>query len=109
MNIENMSPELRNKLITNILAGFLAQFGIVPSADGIQVREYPPHIVWTLQARIPDALVDRYDADDYFEALVKYLIIHNRMLTAVKLGAYNAEIYTCPCGCGDFLYVSVNI
>ena len=109
MNIHNMSPEWRNKIVENILAGFLAQFGIVPSVGGFEAREYPPHIVWTQQACIPDALVDRYDADDYFEALMKYLVIHNRMLTAVKLGAYDATIYTCPCGCGDFLYISVYI
>lgn len=109
MDAMKMSLEWRNKIVSNIIAGFLATFGIVPSVGGLEVKEYPPHIVFTQQARIPDALVDRYDADDYYEALMKYLIIHNRMLTAVKLGAYDATIYTCPCGCGDYLYISVYI
>lgn len=109
MNFTAMSAELRDKIVANIIGGFLATLGIVPSVGGLEVREYPPHIVWTQQARIPDELVDRYDADDYFNALVKYLIIHNRMATAAKLAIDGVEIYTCPCGCGDYLYISVCI
>ena len=109
MRLENMSVEIRDKIVANVIAGFLATLGIVPSVGGFEVKEYPPHIVWTQQARIPAKLVDRYDADDYFNALVKYLVIHNRLPTAVKLAVDGVEIYTCPCGCGDYLYISVCI
>lgn len=109
MRLENMPLDQRDKIVANIINGFLATLGIVPSVGGFEVKERPPHTIFVQQARIPDALVDRYDADDYFKALEKYLVIHNRVATGAKLGAYGVEIYTCPCGCGDFLYVSVYI
>ena len=77
------------------------------SEGSIEIKEYPPHTVWTVQAKIPDGLVERISPDDFYASLTEYLAIHNSHITAARFGAYNAEIYTCPCGCGDYLYISI--
>ena len=102
-----LSLEELTSIAKNLIAAFLAKYGIKPSVDGMEVHVCPPHTIWTQQARIPDNLIDCFDAEIIQQDLVKYLILYNRVLTGVKFGAYSVALYRCPCGCGDFMFVSI--
>lgn len=97
-----------DQIAYNILAAFLAQLGMVPSeGDSMEIKDYGPHRVWTVQAKVPPEIADTIDQGEVFKALVEYLSRHNAAVTAVPFNAYGAEIYVCPCGCGTFLYPSI--
>lgn len=103
-----MSDKFLDAIASNVIAGFLAQFGMVPSGgDSMEVKDYGPHRVWTIQAKVPPEIADTIDQGEVFKALVEYLARHNAIVTAVPFNAYNVEIYVCPCGCGTFLYSSI--
>lgn len=104
-----MNSEMIEKIVCNVIAGFLLSLGITPSEgeDSLTVRDVGPHRIFTQQAKAPPELARSLDAGDVLEQLVNYLEHHNALPTAVHFRPYNVEIYVCPCGCGTFLYVSV--
>ena len=103
-----MITDYLDQIAYNILAAFLAQFGMVPSeGDSMEIKDYGPHRVWTVQAKVPPEIADTIDQGEVFKALVEYLARHNAIVTAVPFNAYGAKIYVCPCGCGTFLYLSI--
>lgn len=103
-----MITEHLDQIAYNVLAAFLAQLGLVPSdGETVEIEDYGPHRVWTIQSRVPSDIADIIDQGEVFKALVEYLARHNAAVAAVPFNAYNVEIYVCPCGCGTFLYPSI--
>lgn len=102
-----MNDKQLNLIARNVLAGFLATIGLAPSdGDSMEIRDYGPHRVWTVQAKLPPEM-DTIDQSVVFKALAEYLDKHNALPTAVRFNAYGLEVYSCYCGCGTFLYTSI--
>ena len=101
-----------DRIAYNVAETWLLQRGFIPSAgwdpdDPLCVRDYGPHRVWTIKARIPVELVDEIDTVDLMNDFRAYLIQHNTLPTAIRFQPYNLEVYACPHGYGTFLYISL--
>jgi len=105
--MNDLSPELIVQIAQNVIAGFLAQFGMVPSEGGTELKCCGPYSIVTIQSKVPSDLEESIDGYDVFQALTAYLSQHNTACTAVRYYPYDARVYFCPCGCGTFLFVSV--
>ena len=93
----------------SVVAAFLAQLGIIPSEDGMEIKDHGYHRVFCVRSKVPPEKADSIDSFDVYNALMEYLDRHNAATTAVKFFPYGAEVYICPCGCGTFLYISIYI
>lgn len=104
--------ELLDQIAVRTMETWLLSMGFQPSNEWDPndlncVRDYGPHRIWTVQARIPADLVDGLDLDTLDKAFREYMTAHNATPTAVKFEPYGIEKYACPCGCGTFLYTSI--
>lgn len=93
----------------NVITAFLAQLGMTPSKDGIEIKDHGYHLVFCVQARIQPEKADCMDSFEVYHALTEYLDRHNAATTAVRFFPCGTEVYVCPCGCGTFLYTSIYI
>lgn len=103
-----MDERFLNALAVRVLEVWLMQQGFQPSEgwDGNDPncrRQYGPHIVWTVQARIPGP----YDYDALWDSFRAYIAEHNALPGAVRFEPYDLATYICPCGCGEFLYAAI--
>lgn len=68
------------------------------------IRDYGPHRVYTVQARVPDGFaVDRHEL---LGLLQDYLEQQARLPSAVRFRAYNIETYFSPY-CGNYIFASI--
>lgn len=107
-----ISQEQMNNIALRVVETWLLLLGFTPSAgwdpDDLNcVRDYGPHRVWTIQAKVPPEQVDTLDLDTLDKSFREYISAHNAAPTAVKFEPYGMEVYVCPCGCGTFLYTSI--
>jgi len=100
-----LSDNLLAKIALNVIAGFLALFGMTPSVDGITYADHGPHRVFTVQSKVPPALESSINPSEVYHALEDYLAKHNAATVAVRFHPYNVEGYVCSSG--TFLYTSV--
>ena len=106
-----MTDKLLTALARHVLATFLLSLGILPiegeDDDTFEIKDYGPHRVYTQLARVPDRLADSIDPAETLDKLSHFLNSYNALPTSVKYQPHSAEVYTCPCGCGTFLYISI--
>lgn len=103
-----MDERLLDALAVRVLEVWLIQQGFQLSGgwdenDPNCRRQYGPHVLWTVQARIPGD----YDYDTLLNSFRAYIAKHNALPSAVKFEPYDITIYECPCGCGVFLFASI--
>lgn len=103
-----MSENIQTQLAVHILEVWLLMLGFQPSVDWDEndtncYRQYGSHCIWTVSAHITAP----YDFDALWDAFQEYLYKHNALPDAVKFQPYDLTIYSCPCGCGEYLYASI--
>lgn len=102
-----MNEDFLNKIALSVILGFLATFSMTATEDNMEVRDYGPHRIWTAQSRVPPEIADDFDADEICGLLAQYLKRNNKHVTATRFNAYGVRVYSCPCGCGTFAYISI--
>lgn len=105
--MQNLPDDLLAQIAQNVIAGFLAQQGMLLSEGGMEIKDYGPHRVFTFQSKVPSNLEESIDGYDVFQALSAYLECHNMTPRAVRFHPYDARIYVCTCGCGTFCFTSI--
>lgn len=102
-----MTDSFLQQLADNVLADFLHTCGIPTEESDMEIRDYGPFRIFTVQVRVPDSMAATIDPGETLDKLVSYMDHHNALPTAVHFQPYNVQAYVCPCGCGTFLYVSI--
>ena len=83
--------------------GFQLSENVDPN-DPACIRDYGPHRIYTVQARVPDGFnVDRHELLD---SLRNFLDEQARLPGTVRFHAYNVELYTSPY-CGTYVFASI--
>ena len=103
-----MMPEhILDSIAKNLVATYFLMFCLTPSkGDSTEIKNDGPYRIYTTQAKIPDGTV--LDTEKLYQKLVEYLEQVNDLITApAKFYPHHIETYHCPCGCGDYLYVSL--
>ena len=67
------------------------------------LRQYGPHLVCGTEAHTSEP----HDYNALWKAFSQYLSQHNALPEAVHFEPYGLEVFSCPCGCGDYIYLSV--
>ena len=104
-----MNSNTITQIAKNILVGFLLSLGIIPSEgeDTLEIRDYGPHRVFTQQAIVPPETANAINGVNVLANLEVYIDHHNALPTAIRFFPYSVYAYTCPCGCGTYLCVSI--
>ena len=95
----NIPDDFLKSIAENVIAGFLAQFGIVPSVGGMEVTDCGPHRLFTVQSKVssnPEEIC--LDSCDMLRSLSVYLERHNTVPTAVRFQPYDFKLYVCCTG-----------
>lgn len=104
-----MDGHLLTALAVRVLEVWLLSLGLQPTGDfdpddPACLRDYGPHRVWTVQARVPDGVA--VDRGLLFARLQSYLDEQSRHPGAVKFLPNDIELYTSPV-CGDYVFASI--
>ena len=97
------------QIAVHLLEVWLLSLGLQPTGDfdpddPACMRDYGPHRVWTIQARVPDGLaVDRYELLDH---LRNFLDEQAALPGAMRFHAYNIDLYDSPY-CGSYIFASI--
>lgn len=102
-----MNEDFLQQIAVNVLLDFLHTIGIQTEKSDMEIRDYGPFRIFTIQVRVPDSMAAAIDPGETLDKLVSYMGHHNSLPTAVRFQAYDVETYVCPCGCGTFLYASI--
>ena len=107
--MQTFSDSMLTQIALNLLSAFLAEMGMLPSDDGMDIQEHGPRRLYILQSKVPSTMENSIDTREMYHALEDYLAKHNAVTTAVRFYPYNVDLYVCPCGCGTFMYASAYI
>lgn len=95
------------QIAVRVLEVWLLSLGFQPTGDFDpydNVRDFGPHRVFIVQARIPDGVsVDRFVLLDHLQ---HYLDEQARLPGAMRFNAYDIELYESPY-CGGYVFASI--
>lgn len=100
-----MTDIVLDNIARNIITAFLLPFDLAPSeGDSTEIREDDPYRIYTTQVKIPPGTV--IDIDKMYQEFAAYLQQSNALATVVvKFYPLRISTYSCPCGCGDYIYL----
>ena len=104
-----VNEEIRAQIAVKLLEYWLLSLSFQPTGffdpdDPACMRDYGPHRVYCVQARVPNGLaVDRCELLDH---LRNFLDEQAALPGAMRFNAYDIEMYTSPY-CGDYIFVSI--
>lgn len=104
-----MSEDNLSKISRSVLAIFLLSLGLLPGKDenSFEVRKYAPHMVFSLQARMPNG-AKAIDPNNILALLVDYLERRKAFYSGPIFEPYDVAVYKCPLGSGTYIYVSIS-
>lgn len=88
-----------------ILTLFILMQGFSPNDDDFEVKDYGPHIIYSLSAESLDEQEVDFNADVLFNALSNDLALYHRTSNAIRFQPYRCEGY--PGVSRTSLYVSI--
>ena len=103
-----MNEHFLNQIALRTVESWFLSMGFQPSGgwdehDVTCRRQYGPHILWTVCARVPDDI----DEDAAALSFSHYISEYNKLPSSVKFQPYGLQFYDCPCGCGSFVYATI--
>lgn len=104
-----VNEEIRTQIAVHILEVWLLSLGLQPTGDfdpddPACVRDYGPHRVYTVQARVPGGVV--VDRGLLLAHLQAHLDEQAALPGAMRFNAYDIELYESPY-CGNYIFASI--